>query len=116
MATTGILLNQNNNNNDNLKIAIGIYEGDGNETQKISLNFKPRCVIVTNSTCAWYYNNNHDNYNSGMSVEGFECNQIGLDENGFIAKTYDTPDASGWGRISYDLNSSGQKYRYIAFS
>lgn len=102
------------------KVVTGVYTGNGDAgstdtPQTISLGFRPKGVIVISGDCNWYSNNNYGNYYGGISVEGNECTQITLDDDGFVAHGLFVGRAGYHGNY-YWLNKNGTIYRYIAFS
>lgn len=91
----------------------GTYVGDGEQTQQIVLNFKPKCLFVfgTGTACMGYENNEHTSY-FAFSIEGKSSKGVITNASGFTVKMTETMTSKS---VTAKLNVSGQTYNYIAF-
>lgn len=91
----------------------GTFVGDGEASQQIILNFKPKCLFVfgTGTACIGYEDEEHTCY-FAFSIDGKSTKGVTINGNGFTVKMSDTMKSKG---TMAKLNVSGQTYNYIAF-
>ena len=91
----------------------GTYTGNGNNSQYISLSFQPRAVLVEQRYGSRSYNN-AGNLQGGLalsnsslygSANGWSVTAVNISGSGFYVS----------GESTSSMNTSGQKYHYVAF-
>lgn len=90
------------------------HVGDGSTSRKISLGFKPSCVIVTNKQQQFFYDdaNGINKYcYSGIATQNFTPALLGDETNGTLIKIID----DGF-EIYYHQAKLGSSYNYRAWT